>query len=121
MALCMASCQSVREIQTIRTEYVDRWHTDSVYIHDTDSIFIKQEQRHDTIIQTVEKWKVSTKIKLVRDTVSVIKTDTIRSTEVVEVEKKLSWTQQAYIGFGKAFLLICLVGASILVYGIIRK
>lgn len=114
--LCMVSCRSVQEMEHVRWQYVDRWHTDSIYIHDIDSVFIKQEQKNDTVRIVEEKWKIRERIREVHDTVTVIEHDTIVRTELVE--KRLTPWQQVQMKVG--YIAIVLLG-GVVVYEIYKK
>ncbi|MBR3625212.1 MAG: hypothetical protein IKN48_02515 [Bacteroidaceae bacterium] len=119
--LGMISCRSVQEVEHVRWHYVDRWHTDSIYIHDTDSVFVKQEQKNDTIRIVEEKWKIRERIREVRDTLTVMEHDTIVITHTELVEKRLTPWQQAQMKVG--YIAIILLGGVVAVwlYGIYKK
>lgn len=109
LLMCMASCRSVRETEGHSSvQYVDRWHTDSVWVHDVDSVFVKEETRHDTVTLTVERWKVRERIRTVHDTLTVILTDTVLREKVVEREPGI-W-QRAQTGMGRMLIVLVLAG-----------
>ena len=110
--LCMVSCRSAQEMEHVRWHYVDRWHTENIYIHDTDSVFVKQELKNDTVRIVEEKWKIRERIREVHDTVTVIEHDTIVRTELVE--KRLTPWQQAQMKVG--YIAIVLLGGVVAVW-----
>lgn len=98
-ALCLSSCKTrYIPVESVRTEYRDRWRTDSVYARD--SIFLAV--RGDTV--RIEKYITRYRDRVVRD--SILKTDSIPVPYAVEkkvyVEKSLSWWQSFLIWTGKA-------------------
>lgn len=107
----MVSCRSVQEMEHVRWRYVDRWHTENIYIHDTDSVFVKQEQKNDTVRIVEEKWKIRERIREVHDTVTVIEHDTIVVTNTELVEKRLTPWQQAQMKIG--LIAIVLLGGVV--------
>lgn len=117
----MVSCRSVQEMEHVRWHYVDRWHTDRIYIHDTDSVSIRQEQKNDTVRIVEEKWKIRERIREVHDTLTVMVHDTIVITHTELVEKRLTPWQQAQMQVG--YIAIILLGGVVAVwlYGIYKK
>lgn len=74
-------------VETIKIEYRDRFKTDS--IHNTDSILIYQ--KNDTVYLSSIKWRE----RFVKDTVSVLKVDSIPyPVEVVEYVNQLNKWQR---------------------------
>ncbi len=110
----MVSCRSVQEVEHVRWHYVDRWRTDSIYIHDTDSVFVKQEQKNDTVRIVEEKWKIRERIREVHDTVAVMEHDTIVVTKTEYVEKRITPWQQAQMKVG--LMTIILLGGVVAVW-----
>ena len=90
----MASACSPRVIETIHyqhdTTYVERVQIDSVYKRD--SIYVKD--KGDTVYIYKELWRE--KYKYLRDTVAVVRVDSVavEREKIVEVEKPLSWLQK---------------------------
>lgn len=105
MLLLITGCKTqeiIKEVQipveTIKTEYIVN--KDSVYVHDSVYTYIKE--KNDTVY--IEKYKEH--IKYICETDTVIQNDTIpqiveiKTTEYVEVEKKLHWYQKLFIFIG---------------------
>lgn len=92
LALLLTAC-SPRVIETIQvqhdTTYVERVRVDSVWRRD--SIYIKD--KGDTVWIYKEMWR--DRYKLLRDTVRVVRVDSVAVERevIVEVEKPLSWWQ----------------------------
>lgn len=90
------SCQSVKyvPVETVRTDsiYINQVQRDSIYRHD--SIYIRE--KGDTV--WMEKYKYIYRDKIVRDTMYINRTDTIR--ESYPVEKELTHWQQIKLELG---------------------
>lgn len=90
------SCRSVEyaPVETVRTDsiYINKVKRDSIYQHD--SIYIRE--KGDTV--WMEKYKYVYRDKLVRDTMYVNRTDTIR--EPYPVERELSRWQSMKMELG---------------------
>ena len=71
--LCSCSSQRVATLETVRHDTVQTalWHYDSVYI----DRFVKQDQRHDTILLTDRKTEY--RYKVIHDTVRTVRTDSV--------------------------------------------
>ena len=109
VALCLmlAGCKAVK--QTVEVP---------VYVHDTtyvakevhDSTFIDrwhtEYQKGDTIFITNEVTKIVTKIKTDTACKYIERPVTVSKTEIVEVEKPLSWWQKTFVWIG----VLCLIG-----------
>lgn len=110
LLLCMTGCKGLRQTVEVPVEvhdttfvaqmvhdsvWVDRWHT--VFAMG-DTVWMR-----DSVVQVVVKRKVDTAFRYVERPVEVVKT------EMVEVEKPLSWWQQLLIHVGVASLVILVV------------
>lgn len=107
----MFSCKSTVyvPVESIKTEYQDRWQKDSVYLHD--SIMIKM--KGDTV--WLEKYKTLYKEKLVKDSIYI--TDSIQVPyPVVEYKEvnKLTSFQTVCVWFGKILMGLLGIGLIIL-------
>ncbi|MBD8388204.1 hypothetical protein [Dysgonomonas sp. BGC7] len=114
IALCLLLLQGCRTKliyipqESVRTEYIDRIRTDSVYLHD--SVIVKM--KNDTVF--FEKYRYLYKDRLVRD--SVLVSDSIRIPYPVEVEKevnRLSSFQSFQLWCGRILLLLFIAWAGI--------
>ena len=99
LAVSLAGCKTQYvPVESVRTEYRDRWRTDSVY--NRDSIFLSV--RGDTV--WMEKYITRYRDRVVRD--SLVRVDSIPVLFEVEkrvyVEKPLSWWQSFFVRTGKA-------------------
>ena len=96
-------------IESVHSEYRDRVSVqrDSIYMRD--SIYI--ESKGDTI--KIERWRD----RIIRDTISVQRTDTIQN--IVEVEKPLTMMQKAKIAIGNIAIVAAFV--FLLVYFVRRR
>lgn len=83
-------------IETIKTEYKDKWHRDSIYLQD--SVFLKV--KNDTV--WLEKYRYLYKDKLVRD--SVFLTDSVQVPYPIKGDtqyvNRLYWWQQLLMLLG---------------------
>lgn len=114
IALCLLLLQGCRTKliyipqKSVRTEYIDRIKTDSVYLHD--SVMVKM--KNDTVF--FEKYRYLYKDRFVRD--SVLISDSIRIPYPVEVEKevnRLSSFQSFQLWCGRILLLLLIAWAGI--------
>lgn len=92
----LLSCRSVKyvPVETVKTDsiYINQVQRDSIYRHD--SIYIRE--KGDTV--WMEKYKYIYRDKIVRDTMYINRTDTIR--EPYQVEKELTRWQQMKLELG---------------------
>lgn len=91
----LCGCKTVRyvPVETVRIDsvYVDRWHRDSVYLHD--SVYVNRYSKGDTVFVDKVVTKYQYKDRWRYDTVSVVRVDSVQVP--VPVEKPLGWWQQA--------------------------
>lgn len=78
------------EIETVKREYIDRVHKDSIHV--LDSIYIRE--KGDTVWLT--RWRTEYRDKIIRD--SIIVNDTIRIP--VPVERKLNRWEKTKMDLG---------------------
>ena len=105
-AVCSCSTPRVGERIVRDSVYIDRLKRDSIYQRDSIYIIVKG----DTVYKY--QYKYSYRDKLVRDTVAVVKRDSIPYPVEVSkyVERKLSWWQTTLLWSGVlAWLLIILI------------
>lgn len=110
LSVLLFSCKSIEyvPVETIKTEYQDRWQRDSIYLHDSVMVRIKG----DTV--WMEKYKTIYKEKLVKDSIFIV--DSIQVPyPVVEYKEvnKLTKPQSLFIWFGK--VLIGLIGIGLII------
>lgn len=116
LLLLIAGCSHIKyvevPVETVKTEYINKEKTDSIFIHVTDSSVTIE--RGDTII--LEKYRTVWKDKYIYTRDTVIQKDTIpkiqKVIEVQEVNKLKTWQ----------VILMCLGGLGIgyLIYKIVR-
>ena len=102
-------CRSVEHVPvpsvSVDSVYVDRFHRDSVYLHD--SVFVNQWVQGDTVYRDRVVMKYVYKDRWRYDTVAVLRADTV--SVPYPVEKDLGWWERAKLG---AFpLLVAIVAA----------
>ena len=95
-------------VETVRVDsvFIAKVVRDSIY--ERDSVFV--ETKADTVFKQCLKYVYRDRI--VRDTVSVVRCDTVA--KVVEVEKKLSFWEQKKLELGGVAMLVALLLAIIL-------
>lgn len=105
----LCGCRTVKYVPvpsvSVDSVYVDRFHRDSVYLHD--SVFVNQYSKGDTVFVDKVVTRYRYKDRWRHDTVAVVRTDSVRVP--YPVEKDLGWWQQTEIyGFRvlAAFLVI---------------
>ena len=110
LTMLVAGCTTTRivPVETVRVDsiFVAKIERDSIY--ERDSVFVAVKA--DTVFKTSLKYVYRDRI--VRDTVSVLRCDTIA--KVVEVEKKLSFWEQKKLELGGVAMLVALLLAIIL-------
>jgi len=110
LTLLIEGCTTTKyvPVETVRVDsiFVAKVERDSIY--ERDSIFIAVKA--DTVFKTSLKYVYRDRI--VHDTVSVLRCDTIA--KVVEVEKKLSFWAQQKLELGGVAMLVALLLAIIL-------
>ena len=113
-------CRSVKYVPvpsvSVDSVYVDRFHRDSVYLHD--SVFVNRWTQGDTVFvdKVVTRYKYKDRWR--HDTVAVVRRDSVEVP--VPVEKPLGWWQQARL---KLFwpLVAVVVVLAVAVWWIVRR
>lgn len=88
-------CRTVRYVPvpsvSVDSVYVDRFHRDSIYLHD--SVFVNRWMAGDTVFvgKVVTKYKYRDRWR--QDTISVLRADTVRVP--YPVEKEIGWWEKA--------------------------
>ena len=104
LCLFICSCKTTKVVTVDRvthdTTFVAREHRDSIYLHD--SVFVKEWQKGDTVFITTMQWKDRWRERIVKDTLRVVKVDSIPVPYPVvkEVEKKMTKTQKGLMWTG---------------------
>lgn len=116
-ALCLCSCTSTRyvPVETVRTEYKDRVHEVQTVDSVTDTRFVYVSG--DTVVSWRDrvKWRE----RVVRDTVRVIRTDTVR--EPYPVERELTRWERTKMDLGGVAFGGLAVAVCIAVVWLIKK
>ena len=113
VCVVMVGCRTLPEPVAVRVErdsiYLSRVERDSVFVRD--SVLIRE--KGDTVYR--DRWRVEYRERVLRDTAYIERNDTI--TNVVEVEKALSWWERTRMAAGDVALLGLVV---LLIYLILR-
>lgn len=118
--LLLAGCKTTKYVPvpsvSVDSVYVDRWLRDSVYLHD--SVWVNRWVVGDTVYQdkVVYKWRYRDRWR--RDTVAVVRRDSVQVP--VPVEKPLGWWQQARL---KIFwpLVVVVVVLVVAVWWLVKR
>lgn len=109
----LVGCKTTRYVPvpsvSVDSVYVDRWLRDSVYLHD--SVFVNRWTAGDTVYQDKVVWKYVYRDKVKYDTVSVLRSDSVRVP--YPVERRLTKWEQVRLNVGG--WVIALVVITILV------
>lgn len=101
----ICSCRTVKyvPVETVKvdTTYINKLQRDSIYM--LDSVYVKE--KGDTVL--IEKYKYLYRDKLVRDTLYMVKTDSIQVP--YPVEKELTKWQQFRMNFGGWIIMIMVI------------
>ena len=123
MLMTLAGCRSVKYVPV--TEYRDRYvsktdsfiKTDSVYLHDSVTVFAKGDTVYIAKIHFKDRFKIIYHTKT--DTVSVH--DSILYPVKVEVEKRQSSLDKVFTWLGKMAGILLVVFTVLIVYNLARK
>ena len=120
--ICLLSgCKSVQyvPVETVMTDsvYVDRYLRDSIY--QRDSVLINRWTAGDTVYQDKVVWKYVYRDKVKYDTVSVLRSDTVRVP--YPVERKLTRWEQFRLDVGGWAIGIVIIVILIVVGSMIYK
>lgn len=123
MLVTLTGCRSVKYIPV--TEYMDRYvsktdsfiKTDSVYLHDSVSVFAKGETVYISKTRFKDRLKYIYNAKT--DTIAVH--DSIQYPVKVEVEKRQSAIDKVFTWLGKMAGILFVVFAVLIVYNLVRK
>lgn len=123
MLVMLTGCRSVKYVPV--TEYRDRYvsktdsfiKTDSVYLHDSVSVFTKG----DTVYMTKTRYKDRIRLVYHTKTDTVAVHDSIPYPVKVEVEKRQSAIDKLLTGLGKIAGMLLVVFAVLIVCSLVRK
>ena len=123
MLVTLTGCRSVKYIPV--TEYMDRYvsktdsfiKTDSVYLHDSVTVFAKGETVYISKTRFKDRLKYIYNAKT--DTIAVH--DSIPYPVKVEVEKRQSALDKVFAWLGKMAAILFVVFAVLIVYNLARK
>ena len=121
--VALTGCRSVKYVPV--TEYMDRYvsktdsfiKTDSVYLHDSVTVFTKGDTVYISKIHFKDRFKIICHTKT--DTVAVH--DSIPYPVKVEVEKRQSAIDKVFTWLGKMAGILFVVFAVLIVYNLARK
>lgn len=116
IVLCLVGCKTkhiTSESVKTDTQYIDRFHRDSIFIRD--SVYIRE--KGDTIWLT--KWRTEYRDRFIHDTIYITKTDSINTIVEVVKEKQLNWWQRFKLD--AAGWIIATMIVAILLYILYRK
>ena len=106
----VCSCTTTKTVERVKRDsvYVDRLKRDSIYQRDSIYMLIKG----DTVYKYEYKYRY--RDKLLRDTISISKTDSIPyPVEVPKyVDKKLSWWQSTLLYTGAIAWIVAIIGLA---------
>lgn len=113
VCVVMVGCRTLPEPPVVRVErdsiYLSRVERDSVFVRDSVTI----REKGDTVYR--DRWRVEYRERVLRDTAYIERNDTI--TNVVEVERELTWWERTRMAAGDVALLGLVV---LLIYLILR-
>lgn len=118
--IMLAGCKTVRYVPvpsvSVDSVYVDRFHRDSVYLHD--SVFVNQYLKGDTVYRDKVVTRYRHKDRWRYDTVAVVRTDSVRVP--YPVEKELSWWEKTRL-YSFPILVAIVAVLSFVVVWLARK
>ena len=120
MLTLLFGCRSVKYVPvssvSVDSVYVDRWHRDSVYMHD--SVFVNQYIQGDTVFvdKLVTKYRYKDRCRY--DTVAVVRADSVRVP--YPVEKDLSWWQQTRLA-AFPILTVAIIVLAFIIAWLVKK
>ena len=117
----LSGCTTTRYVEVPGPSHTDTVritkHTrDSIYL--SDSIYVNDFIRDDTVYKTIERWRTKYIERTTHDTLYQSKVDSIPyPVEVIkEVPAELSWWQQLKMKVGGAAIILCLLAFLIWVW-----
>lgn len=112
VCVVMVGCRTLPEPVAVRVErdsiYLSSVERDSVFVRDSVTI----REKGDTVYR--DRWRVEYRERVLRDTAYIARNDTI--TNVVEVERALSWWERTRMAAGDVALLGLVVLLSYMIF-----
>ena len=102
---------------SVDSVYVDRFHRDSVYLHD--SVFVNQYSKGDTVFVDKVVMKYKYKDRWRYDTISIMRADSVQVP--YPVEKQLTKWEEFKHGFQWFFIGVVMAAASWVVVWLMKK
>ena len=117
----LTGCKSVQYVplETVRTDslYVDRYQHDSIYLRD--SVFVNRWTAGDTVYQDKVVWKYVYRDKVKYDTVSVLRSDSVRVP--YPVERRLTKWEQVRLNVGGWAIAVVVITILVIVGCVVYK
>ena len=117
----LVGCTTTRYVPvpsvSVDSVYVDRFHRDSVYLHD--SVFVNQYSKGDTVFVDKVVTRYRYKDRWRQDTVAVVRTDSVRVP--YPVEKDLGWWEKTRLYSFPVLVAMVAVLAFIVVWLAIKQ
>lgn len=114
----LSGCRSpktiIKEVAVHDTLSITNYQRDSIFMHD--SIFMREYIKGDTLVQTTERWHTRYKDRVKYDSIFIHQTDTLKDTQVVKVEKELSWFDKTFLSLGKLSAALIVICAGIILW-----
>lgn len=109
LSLALASCQTREQAFSVYSHRTDTLRLSLLRVDtlkEKDSIFIREQTKGDTLRIEKHHYKTLYKVRVLRDTVYKVKTDTLRikETRQTQVNKPTSWLRPALQGAFVAFV-----------------
>ena len=117
----LSGCKSVQyvPVETVRTDsvYIDRFQRDSIYLRD--SVFVNRWTAGDTVYQDKVVWKYVYRDKVKYDTVSVLRSDSVRVP--YPVERRLTKWEQVRLNVGGWAIAVVVITILVIVGCVVYK
>lgn len=117
----LSGCKSVQyvPVETVKTDsvYIDRFQRDSIY--QRDSVFVNRWTAGDTVYQDKVVWKYVYRDKVKYDTMSILRSDTVRVP--YPVERRLTKWEQVRLNVGGWAIALVVITILVVVGWVIYK
>lgn len=120
IATLLWGCRTVKLVPVpeyhVRDSVVLRHTRDSVYLHD--SVYVDVYRKGDTVYLTRDRWRTAYRDRLLRDTVTVVRRDSVPyvDTKYVEKTKEMPWYDKLFLKLGvvSAVFLLAWIAAWVM-------